>query len=227
MLKENRQETLEGKKCIISGSGNVAQYTAEKLIDLGAIPVTFSDSSGFIYDENGIDREKLEFVKDLKNNRRGRIREYAEKYSCQFHEGKTPWGIKADIAFPSATQNEITTEDAKTLVKNGCIAVGEGANMPTSTQGIHVLQEGKVLFGPSKAANAGGVAVSGLEMAQNSLRISWERDDLDKKLQDIMKNIHSQCLKHGKQDDYTDYVKGANIAGFVKVADAMIAQGIV
>ena len=226
MLKAHGN-SCKGKIATVSGSGNVAQYTVEKLLDLGAKPVTLSDSSGFIYDPNGIDREKLAFVLDLKNVRRGRIKEYADKFGCDFYEGKRPWGVKCELAFPCATQNEINKEDAETLVKNGCIAVGEGANMPTEPDGVEVFLKAKILYGPGKAANAGGVAVSGLEQAQNAMRLSWTREEVDNKLQEIMQSIHQQCLKYGKEGDWCNYVNGANIAGFVKVAEAIIAQGAV
>jgi len=226
MLK-TRKESIKGKICTISGSGNVAQYTAEKLIELGAKPVTLSDSNGFIYDKDGIDSQKLDFVFELKNIRRGRIKEYAKKFNCEYHEEGWLWQLKCDLAFPSATQNEIHEDDAKTLVKNGCIAVGEGANMPTLPEAIAVFQKAKILYAPGKASNAGGVATSGLEMSQNSVRLSWSREEVDNKLRGIMMAIHEQCVKYGKQGDYVDYVKGANIGGFVKVADAMIEQGLV
>jgi glutamate dehydrogenase (NADP+) len=226
MLK-TRGESLKGKVCTISGSGNVAQYTAEKLIQLGAKVVTLSDSSGFIYDEGGIDHKELKFVFELKNMRRGRIKVCTDEFKCKYFENQRPWGIKCDIAFPCATQNEINEEDAKALVKNGCIAVSEGANMPTTPEGINVFQKAKILYAPGKAANAGGVATSGLEMAQNSMRLSWSREEVDKKLYEIMVAIHEQCLRYGKEGNYTNYVKGANIAGFVKVADAMLDQGVV
>ncbi|MBN1793760.1 MAG: NADP-specific glutamate dehydrogenase [Candidatus Omnitrophica bacterium] len=226
MLKV-KGDSLKGKVCTVSGSGNVAQYTVEKLLRLGAKPVTLSDSNGYIYDETGVDEKKLDFVFELKNVKRGRIKEYAEKFDCKYFEGKRPWEVKCDVAFPSATQNEINEAEAKILVKNGCIAVGEGANMPTTPEGIRVFQEAKICYGPGKAANAGGVAVSGFEMSQNSLRLSWTREEVDKRLQDIMLAIHEQCLQYGKEGDYVDYVTGANIGGFVKVADAMLAQGVV
>lgn len=226
MLKA-KGESLKGKVCAVSGSGNVAQYTAEKLIQLGAKVVTLSDSNGFIYDEQGIDHKELKCVLDLKNVRRGRIKECANEFSCKYFESKKPWGIKCDIAFPSATQNEISEQDAKALVKNGCIAVGEGANMPTTPEGVEVFQKAKILYAPGKAANAGGVSTSGLEMTQNSMRLSWSREEVDKKLHEIMIAIHEQCIKYGKEGNYVNYVNGANIAGFVKVADAMIAQGLV
>lgn len=227
MLKTKR-ESIKGKICTVSGSGNVSQYTVEKLIQLGAKPVTLSDSNGYIHDRDGIDEKKLAYVKELKNVKRGRIKEYAREFDCEYFEaGKWPWEVKCDIAFPSATQNEIQESDAKKLVKNGCICVAEGANMPTRPEAIKVFQQAKVLFGPGKAANAGGVATSGLEMSQNSQRLSWSREEVDIKLHDIMVAIHEQCVKYGKQGDYIDYVKGANTAGFVKVADAMLDQGVV
>lgn len=226
MLKAKRQP-MEGKICAVSGSGNVAQYTIEKVNQLGGKCVTLSDSSGYIYDGAGIDAQKLAFAMELKNVKRGRIKEYAQKYGCKYVEKQRPWSVKCDIAFPSATQNEISKEDAETLVKNGCIAVGEGANMPTTPEGIKVFQKAKICYAPGKAANAGGVATSGLEMSQNSLRLSWTREEVDQRLRGIMLAIHEQCVKYGKEGDYVDYVKGANIAGFVKVADAMLDQGLV
>jgi len=227
MLK-TKGESIEGKICTVSGSGNVAQYTVEKLLQLGAKPVTLSDSNGYIYDKDGIDEKELAFVKELKNVRRGRIKEYAKEFDCEYFEaGQWPWEVKCDIAFPSAIQNEIDESDAKKLIKNGCICVAEGANMPTRPEAIKVFQQAKILFGPGKAANAGGVATSGLEMSQNSQRLSWTREEVDKKLHDIMVAIHEQCVKYGKQGNYIDYVKGANTAGFVKVADAMLDQGVV
>ncbi|KPK97926.1 MAG: glutamate dehydrogenase [Omnitrophica WOR_2 bacterium SM23_72] len=226
MLK-TRGESIKGKVCTVSGSGNVAQYTVEKLIQLGARVVTLSDSNGFIYDESGVDEKELNCVMELKNVRRGRIKECAKEFKCEYFENKKPWEIKCDIAFPSATQNEIDEDDAKTLVKNGCIAIGEGANMPTTPEGARVFQKAKILYAPGKAANAGGVATSGLEMTQNSMRLSWSREEVDKKLRQIMVAIHEQCVKYGKEDNYINYVKGANIAGFVKVADAMLDQGLV
>tara|TARA_Y100000782_G_scaffold30212_1_gene33648 strand:+ start:80 stop:1417 length:1338 start_codon:yes stop_codon:yes gene_type:complete len=226
MLK-HANNGLDGKCIAISGSGNVAQYATEKATDLGGKVVTLSDSSGFIYDSVGIDQEKLQWVIDLKNNQRGRIKKYADNFGCEYFEGKRPWGIDCDVALPCATQNEINQSDAKELVKNGIVAVSEGANMPSDPEAINIFQSSNVLFGPGKAANAGGVAVSGLEMSQNSMRIKWERDEIDKKLFNIMQSIHSSCVRHGKQDKSIDYVKGANIAGFIKVADAMIDQGIV
>jgi glutamate dehydrogenase (NADP+) len=226
MLKA-KGDSLKGKVCAVSGSGNVAQYTVEKLIELGAKVVTLSDSNGFIHDEGGIDKKELSCVLELKNVRRGRIKECAKEFNCKYVEGKRPWGVKCDIAFPSATQNEISGEDAKTLVKNGCVAVGEGANMPTTPEGIEVFQKAKIMYAPGKAANAGGVATSGLEMSQNSMRLSWTREEVDRRLHDIMIAIHDQCVKYGKEGKYINYVSGANIAGFVKVADAMIDQGLV
>lgn len=224
-----RGETLEGKKVLISGSGNVAQYTAEKVLQLGGKVLTLSDSDGFIYDPDGIDREKLDYVMELKNLYRGRIREYAEEYpTAQYFEGQKPWGIKADIALPSATQNELDGEHAKTLVANGCIAVSEGANMPSTPEAIQVFQEAKILYAPGKAANAGGVSVSGLEMSQNSARLSWTAEEVDARLHQIMESIHESCVKYGTEaDGYVNYVKGANIAGFMKVAKAMMAQGVI
>lgn len=221
-------DEFKGKKVVISGSGNVAQYAAEKVIQLGGKVLTLSDSSGFIYDKDGIDDEKLAYVMDLKNVKRDRIHKYLEKYpSAEFHKGKTPWGVTCDVALPCATQNELNLDDAKTLVNNGCKAVGEGANMPTTPDAIHHFTHNKILFAPGKASNAGGVAVSGLEMAQNSLRYSWSREEVDNRLQNIMQDIHQSCMTYGKEGEFTNYVKGANIAGFVKVADAMLAQGVV
>jgi len=226
MLK-TRGESLKGKVCAVSGSGNVAQYTVEKLLQLGAKVVTLSDSNGFIYDEAGIDKKELSCVLELKNVKRGRIKECAKEFKCEYFDKQKPWSVKCDIAFPSATQNEIDEVDAKALVKNGCIAVGEGANMPTTPQGVEVFQKAKILYAPGKASNAGGVATSGLEMSQNSLRLSWTSEEVESRLHNIMIAIHEQCVKYGKSGDYVDYVKGANIAGFVKVADAMLSQGLV
>ncbi|MFA5339412.1 MAG: NADP-specific glutamate dehydrogenase [Candidatus Omnitrophota bacterium] len=226
-MMKTKGQSLKGKTCAVSGAGNVAQYTVEKLIDLGAKVVTLSDSNGFIYDEGGIDKKELSCVLDLKNVRRGRIKECAKEFKCKYFDNQRPWGIKCDVAFPSATQNEISGEDAKMLVKNGCIAIGEGANMPTTPEGIKVFQKAKILYAPGKASNAGGVATSGLEMSQNSMRLSWSREEVDNKLHDIMIAIHEQCVRYGKEGSYINYVKGANIAGFVKVADAMIDQGLV
>ena len=220
-------DSFNGKTVAISGSGNVAQYACEKATELRAKVVTLSDSSGYIYDANGIDAEKLVFVMELKNVRRGRIKEYADKFGCKFHEGERPWGVKCDIALPCATQNELNEEEAKTLVTNGCICVSEGANMPSTPEAIEVFQNAKILFAPGKASNAGGVAASGLEMSQNSLRMNWTREEVDEKLKQIMKDIHSSCIEYGTEGEYVDYVKGANIAGFVKVADAMLDQGLV
>jgi glutamate dehydrogenase (NADP+) len=228
MMQTNGMD-FKGKDVVISGSGNVAQYAAEKALHLGAKILTLSDSQGYIHDTDGIDEEKLAYVMDLKNNKRGRISEYADKYSAAtFYKGETPWTVKCDIALPCATQNELDGEDAKALVKNGCLCVAEGANMPSTPEAIHEFHEGKILFAPGKASNAGGVATSGLEMSQNSLRISWSREEVDQRLKDIMEDIHDSCVKYGKDDDgYCNYVKGANIAGFVKVADAMLAQGVI
>ncbi|MBF90695.1 MAG: NADP-specific glutamate dehydrogenase [Flavobacteriales bacterium] len=219
-------DSFEGKTVAISGSGNVAQYACEKATELGAKVVTLSDSSGYIYDAAGVDAERLAFIMELKNVKRGRIKEYAEKYSCEFHEGR-PWGVACDIALPCATQNELNGEEAKTLVANGCACVSEGANMPSTPEAIEAFQAAKILFAPGKASNAGGVATSGLEMSQNSLRLSWTREEVDAKLKTIMKDIHTSCVEYGSEEEYIDYVKGANVAGFVKVADAMLDQGIV
>lgn len=228
MLK-TKNETFKDKKVVISGSGNVAQYAAEKVLHLGGKVLTLSDSAGFIYDKDGIDEEKLAFVMDLKNNRRGRISEYVDKYpSAEFHKGETPWKVACDIALPCATQNELDGDAAAALIKNGCIAVAEGANMPSTPEAIHAFHDAKILFAPGKASNAGGVATSGLEMSQNSLRISWTREEVDERLKGIMGDIHDACIEYGKEEDgYCNYVKGANIAGFVKVADAMLAQGVI
>ena len=227
MLK-TRSIDLKGKRVLVSGSGNVAQYTVEKLIQLGAVPVTLSDSDGYIYDPDGIDAEKLAYVKELKHVERGRIREYAEEYGVKYVAGARPWGEKADIAMPSATQNEIDGDDARTLVANGVFAVSEGANMPSTPEAIKVFQEAGLLYAPGKAANAGGVAVSGLEMSQNSERLRWSSEEVDAKLHSIMNEIHADCVKYGTQTDgYVNYVRGANVAGFLKVAKAMMAQGIV
>ncbi|MAV58921.1 MAG: NADP-specific glutamate dehydrogenase [Candidatus Marinimicrobia bacterium] len=226
MLKNNN-DSLDGKKVIISGSGNVAQYAAEKVIELGGKVLSFSDSSGTIYDPEGINKEKLAFVMNLKNIQRGRIKEYSDKYNCEYYENSRPWHIKCDIALPCATQNEINEKDAKTLIKNGCICVSEGANMPSDADAINLFLSNKILFGPGKAANAGGVAVSGLEMSQNKMFLNWSRNEVDTKLQNIMKNIHGQCVEYGTNKKFTNYVKGANIAGFIKVADSMLDQGVV
>jgi len=228
MLK-TKGTSFEGKKVVISGSGNVAQFACEKATQLGGKVVTLSDSGGFIYDEKGIDAEKLAFVMALKNERRGRIKEYLDKYSsATYHEGEKPWGIPCDVALPCATQNELDESAAQQLIDNGCICVAEGANMPTTPDAIAKFQDAKVLFSPGKASNAGGVATSGLEMSQNSLRFNWTAQEVDDKLRNIMLDIHKACVTYGKQDDgYVDYVRGANVAGFVKVAEAMLSQGVV
>ena len=218
---------IKDKVCCVSGSGNVAQYTIEKAIQLGAKVVTASDSNGYIYDEDGINEEKLQFIMELKNVRHGRIKEYADKYGCKYVENARPWGEKCDIALPSATQNEINGEDAEKLIANGCIAVSEGANMPSTPDAIHVFQKAGILYAPGKASNAGGVSVSGLEMSQNSMKINWTREEVDARLHQIMKSIHTACVKYGQQEDgYINYVKGANVAGFMKVAKAMMEQGV-
>ncbi|NNM22286.1 MAG: NADP-specific glutamate dehydrogenase [Flavobacteriaceae bacterium] len=228
MLK-TKGESFSGKTVVISGSGNVAQYAAEKAIQMGGKVVTMSDSGGYIYDEEGINEEKLQHIMELKNVKRGRIQEYLDKYpAASFSEGERPWGVKCDIALPCATQNELNEDEAKTLVENGCICVGEGANMPCTPEAINVFHKAKILFSPGKASNAGGVATSGLEMSQNSLRLSWSREEVDEKLHTIINDIHAACVQYGKDGDgYVDYVRGANVAGFVKIADAMIAQGVV
>ena len=228
-MLETRGISLEGKKVLISGSGNVAQYATEKCIQLGAKVLTLSDSDGYIYDPDGIDRAKLDYVMELKNVERGRIKEYAEEYpNAVYHAGERPWGEKADIALPCATQNEINGEQAQTLVDNGVFAVAEGANMPSTPEAVKAFQDAKILYAPGKASNAGGVAVSGLEMSQNSERLKWSREEVDAKLHDIMNDIHANCVKYGTEPDgYVNYVKGANVAGFLKVAKAMMAQGIV
>ena len=226
MLK-TRNIDIKGKVVAVSGSGNVAQYTVEKLISLGAKVITMSDSNGYIYDPDGIDAEKLAYIFELKNIYRGRIREYAEKYGCKYVEGARPWNEKCDIAMPSATQNEIDGDDARALLANGCFAVSEGANMPSTPEAIEEFLKAKILYAPGKAANAGGVSVSGLEMTQNSIKLSWTKEEVDARLKQIMFDIHTQCVKYGKQaDGYVNYVKGANVAGFMKVAKAMMAQGI-
>ncbi len=223
-----RGESLRGKTVLVSGAGNVAQYTVEKCIQLGAKVLTMSDSDGYIYDPDGIDREKLDYIMELKNIERGRIKEYADEYGVKYVPNQKPWAEKADIALPSATQNEIDEEAAKKLIANGVIAVSEGANMPSTPGAIKVFQDAKILYSPGKAANAGGVAVSGLEMSQNSERLRWSREEVDQKLHDIMNDIHANCVKYGTEPDgYINYVKGANVAGFLKVARAMMAQGIV
>lgn len=229
MLKHSGT-SIEGKKAIVSGSGNVATHAAEKILHRGGTPLTLSDSEGFIYDPAGITQEKLDWVKELKTIKRGRISEYEKEFTgSEFHKGKRPWIIEADLALPCATQNEISTDEAKMMIKNGIMAVSEGANMPTEQDGIHAFLDAKVLFGPSKAANAGGVAVSGLEITQNLQRLSWTSEDLQKQLRTIMDDIHEKCVQYGtdKNENYVDYVKGANLAGFIKVANAMIAYGVV
>ena len=226
MLK-NQGDSIEGKNCIVSGSGNVAQFCAQKIMHLGGKVLTLSDSSGFIHDPDGLNEEKLDFIIDLKTNRRGRISEFAEKFKCKFHKDKRPWSIKADLAFPCATQNELELPDAKLLIKNGCRAVAEGANMPTTKDAIDAFHKAKIIFSPGKASNAGGVSVSGLEMTQNSIRLSWQREELEERLKTIMHDIHQQCVNYGTEKDHVDYIKGANIAGFVKVAEAMVAYGVI
>jgi glutamate dehydrogenase (NADP+) len=228
MLKTRGQD-LEGKRAVISGSGNVATHAAEKVVQLGGKVLTLSDSEGFVHDPEGFTLEKIDWVKTHKTRRRGRISDYAKEFKgATFHAGERPWGVECDVALPCATQNELNGEEARTLVKNGCIAVSEGANMPTDLEGVHVFRDARMLFAPGKAANAGGVAVSGLEMSQNSARISWKIEELQRLLRDIMDGIHERCAEHGRvSDDYIDYVRGANIAGFKKVADAMLAFGVV
>ncbi len=228
-MLETKGNSLKGKNVVVSGSGNVAQYAAEKAIQLGAKVLTMSDSSGYIYDKAGIDADKLDYIKQLKNEKRGRISEYLETYpDAEFENGKTPWHVKCDVAFPCATQNELDENDAKILLSNGCICVSEGANMPSTIGAVKLFQNAKILYAPGKASNAGGVATSGLEMTQNALRYNWTREEVDAKLKAIMADIHQSCLQYGQdKDGYVDYVKGANIAGFVKVADAMLAQGVV
>ena len=227
-MLESKNDGLKDKKVVISGSGNVAQYAAEKCLQLGAKIYTMSDSSGYIFDPEGINLEKLAFIMDLKNVKRGRLIEYINKFpNAKFFKGKKPWDVPCQIALPCATQNELGEFDAQNLIKNGCICIGEGANMPCSPEAIEIFLKNKILFAPGKASNAGGVAVSGLEMAQNSLRYSWSREEVDKRLQVIMKDIHQSCLSFGNEKGFINYVKGANIAGFVKVADAMLAQGVV
>ncbi len=225
-MLDSINEGIKGKTVAVSGSGNVAQFATQKVVEFGGKVVTLSDSGGYIFDKDGIDEEKLAYLMELKNVKRGRIREYADKYGCKYVEGVTrPWGEKIDIALPCATENEITGEEAKTLVDNGCICVSEGANMPSTPEAVSVFLKNKILYGPGKAANAGGVATSGLEMSQNSLRLSWTREEVDQRLHTIMINIHKICVEFGKEGDFTNYVKGSNIGGFVKVADAMMAQG--
>jgi glutamate dehydrogenase/leucine dehydrogenase len=226
MLKV-RGQSFEGKTVTISGSGNVAQFACQKATLLGAKVVTLSDSNGAIYDQNGIDADKLAFVQNLKNVTRGRIKEYAEHFKCEYMEGQRPWNVKCDIALPCATQNELNGDEAAALLKNGCICVGEGANMPSTPDAVEKFIAAKIAFGPGKAANAGGVSTSGLEMTQNSMRLNWPREEVDSKLAGIMKAIHRQCVEYGKDGEFVNYVNGANVAGFVKVADAMIDQGVV
>ena len=227
-MLETRGDSLKGKVVAISGSGNVAQFATEKVTEMGGKVVTLSDSSGYIYDPAGIDKDKLAYVMELKNVKRGRIKEYAEKYGVEYFEGKRPWGVKCDVAMPNATENEINGDEAKTLIKNGCYCISEGANMPSTPDAINAYLEAGILYGPGKAANAGGVAVSGLEMTQNSMRLAWTREEVDNRLQIIMKNIHDTCVKYGtQQDGFINYVQGANIGGFIKVADSMLAQGVV
>ncbi|MDH3254358.1 MAG: NADP-specific glutamate dehydrogenase [Acidobacteriota bacterium] len=227
MLK-TRDETVAGKRILISGSGNVAQFAAEKALEMGGTVLTLSDSSGTIVDEDGIDRAKLDYVMDLKNHRRGRIKEYAEDFTgATYLEGERPWSVACDVALPCATENEINGDDAKTLIDNGCFCIAEGANMPSDPDAVNRYLDAGILYGPGKAANAGGVAVSGLEMSQNAMRISWPRKEVDGRLKTIMKEIHRTCVEHGKEGDYVNYVNGANIAGFIKVADAMLDQGVV
>ena len=228
-MLNHRGDTIDGKTATVSGSGNVAIYTIEKLLDLGARPLTASDSGGFIYDPDGIDHEKLAWIKELKDVRRGRISEYVDEFpNAEYHEGKRPWIVPCDLAFPAATQNELNGEEARILVDNGCIGVAEGANMPSDEDAVAVFQAAKIFYGPGKAANAGGVAVSGLEQSQNALRIAWSREEVDARLQSIMKSIHEQCVTYGTGDDgWVDYVQGANVGGFVKVANALLGYGIV
>jgi glutamate dehydrogenase (NADP+) len=228
MLKR-RDEDLEGRTCLVSGAGNVAQYATEKLIELGARVVTLSDSTGFVYDKQGINAEKLAYIVDLKTRQRAGLERFAEEYGVEFHPGKRPWDVPCDLAFPCATQNEISTSEAETLIANGCKGVAEGANMPTEQDGIKQFTQARLLFAPSKAANAGGVALSGLEMSQNSARITWKEAELQALLREIMQDIHDRCVEYGAESGsrYVDYVKGANVAGFIKVADAMIAYGVV
>ena len=226
-MLQHRGDSIKGKSCLVSGSGNVAQFAAQKIMHLGGKVLTMSDSSGFIHDPEGLNDEKLNYLIDLKTVRRGRISEYAEKYKCHFHEGKRPWAIKADLAFPCATQNELELQDAENLIKGGIMAITEGANMPTTNDAIAVIKKANLVFAPGKAANAGGVAVSGLEMTQNSIRMAWTREELEERLKKIMREIHQQCVNYGTEEKQVDYIKGANIAGFVKVANAMVAYGAV
>jgi glutamate dehydrogenase (NADP+) len=223
-----RGDSIKGKTCAVSGSGNVAQFTVEKVLALGGKCTTLSDSNGTIVDNDGINEEKLAWVMELKNERRGRIREYTEHFQgTEYHEGKRPWFVKCDVAFPSATQNEINADEAKVLVENGCMCVSEGANMPTESSGVDVFLDAKIAYGPGKAANAGGVATSGLEMAQNAMHLHWTREEVDGRLHQIMRSIHAACVEHGQDGDFVNYVKGANVAGFIKVADSMLNQGVV
>jgi glutamate dehydrogenase/leucine dehydrogenase len=226
-MLRTKGNSITGKTVTVSGSGNVAQFAIEKALLMGGKVVTLSDSNGFVHDPAGVDAAKLAYLKDLKNVRRGRIEEYAKEFRCQYHAGQRPWGVKCDIALPCATQNEINGSEAETLVKNGCLCVGEGANMPSTIEAVDVFLGHKILFGPGKAANAGGVSVSGLEMSQNSLRLQWSSEEVEKRLSDIMKAIHNQCVRYGEQDGFINYVAGANIAGFRKVAEAMLDQGVV
>ena len=226
MLK-HQGDAIKGKSCLVSGSGNVAQFCAQKIMHLGGKVLTLSDSSGFIHDPDGLNEEKLDYIIDLKTNRRGRISEFAEKFNCKFYKDKRPWSIKADLAFPCATQNELELPDAEQLIKNGCKAIAEGANMPTTKDAIEAIHKAKIIFSPGKASNAGGVSVSGLEMTQNSIRLSWQREELEERLKTIMHDIHQQCVNYGTEKDHVDYIKGANIAGFVKVAEAMVAYGVI
>jgi glutamate dehydrogenase/leucine dehydrogenase len=227
-MLDTRKEKIRNKTAVISGSGNVAQYAAEKVIQLGGKVLTMSDSDGYVFDKSGIDQQKLEWIMWLKNEKRGRIKEYVEKFGGQYVKGKTPWEVKCEIALPCATQNELDESDAKMLTKNGCIAVAEGANMPCTIAAVEWFLQKGILYAPGKASNAGGVAVSGLEMSQNSLRLSWTREEVDARLKEIMHTIHQTCEKYGREGkNYINYVKGANIGGFVKVADAMLAQGLV
>jgi glutamate dehydrogenase (NADP+) len=227
LMLEHVQDSLDGKTCTVSGSGNVAQHTAEKLMELGGKVVAMSDRSGMFYDKDGLNEEKLNYIMELKNEKHGTLQDFAEHFKVEYHENKRPWIIPCDAAFPSATQNEIFEDDARTLVKNGCRLVCEGANMPTTRESVAIFRDAGILFGPSKAANAGGVAISGLEMTQNSMRLSWAREVVDQKLHEIMDSIHNQCLEYGSGEGVVDYIKGANIAGFVKVSDALLAFGIV
>ena len=226
-MLQHRGDSIKGKSCLVSGSGNVAQFAAQKIMHLGGKVLTMSDSSGFIHDPEGLNDDKLNYLIDLKTVRRGRISEYSEKYKCHFHEGKRPWAIKADLAFPCATQNELELQDAENLIKGGIIAITEGANMPTTNEAIAAIKKANLVFAPGKAANAGGVAVSGLEMTQNSIRMAWTREELEERLKNIMREIHQQCVNYGTEEKQVDYIKGANIAGFVKVANAMVAYGAV